>query len=100
MDEALAFEPGEDVGATVASRIQGYNITVVVTLILPLSTFALFWSPRARTRTAVFAEGFEVVIRHWRQNKLELRKDSAGFAMDTMAASQRILFCKNQSHNR
>jgi len=55
-------------------------------LIFPLSTFALFWSPRARTRTAVLAEWLIEVVRHLCRDKLKLREDSADLLIGTMGA--------------
>jgi hypothetical protein len=53
--------------------------TYTVTLIFSLSTFALFWSPRARTSTAVRAEGLIEVVGHWHRDKRELREDAPVF---------------------
>jgi len=94
----MAFAPqtSNNVVDGIASRIQGDMVTYIVTLIFPLSNFALFWSPRARTRAAVLAEGFEVVVRHLRQDELELRIVSR-FFHEHNGGTKRISFlCKSK----
>jgi hypothetical protein len=62
-------------------------VTGSVTLIFPRSNFALSRTASARTHATVLAEWSIEVVCHWRRDQLELREDSAGFSVSTMAGT-------------
>jgi hypothetical protein len=86
----LAPQTTNDVVDAIAPRIRGYMVADIVTLNFPLSNFALLWTASARTATAVLAEGFEVVVRHWRRNESKLHEDNAGSFTGAMAGTREI----------